>query len=250
MKKTLIPTVIGIVIALVFSGLAITKFVPLERLELLLYDVRYQIHGKDGSPQETVIVGIDDKSIEKVGRWPWDRSRIASIVDALKNMGAKVIVMDIVFSEPWKDDDALSASIKKAGNVILPMVFDFKGEKGKISQDILYDSSFPIVRNTGNFKIFPPISADRVLLPLQKFSTAAKALGHINMFPDKDGVLRWEVMAIEFDGEIFPSISLQAARVAQGLPMEAMTLKAAEGIQLENSFIPTDFHGRTLIRYY
>lgn len=249
MRKTLLPTIIGIVLTLIFTGLALIKFIPLERLELLLYDVRYHIRGKGAPPKEVVIVGIDDNSLEKIGRWPWDRSRVASMIDTLKDMGAKVIVMDVIFSEPWKDDDVLSASIKKAGNVILPIVFDFKGEKSKISEDILYDSSFPIVRNAGNFKIFPPISANKTLLPLAKFSTVAKTLGHINMIPDKDGVLRWEVMGVEFDGEVFPSISLQAARVFMGLSMEAMTLKAAEGIQLGDISIPTDFWNRTLIRY-
>jgi adenylate cyclase len=250
MRKALLPTIIGIVVTLIFAAFTVIKFVPLERLELLLYDVRYYLHGKDTKQNEVVIVGIDDRSLEKIGRWPWDRSRIASIIDSLNNMGAKAIVMDIIFSEPWKDDDVLVESIKKAGNVILPIVFDFKSEKSRIPDDILYDSSFPMVRDSGNFKIFPPISANKVLVPLKKFSAVAKTLGHINMIPDKDGVLRWEIMAIEFDGEIFPCISLQAARIAQGLPMEAMTLKAANGIQLGDNFIPTDFWGRTLVRYY
>jgi adenylate cyclase len=70
------------------------------------------------------------------------------------------------------------------------------------------------------------------------------------MIPDKDGVLRWEIMAIELDGEVFPSITLQAARVARDLPMETMMLKATDGIQLGDSFVPTDFWGRMLIRYY
>ncbi|MCX5814416.1 MAG: adenylate/guanylate cyclase domain-containing protein [Proteobacteria bacterium] len=250
MRKTLLPTIIGVIITLIFATLVVIKFVPLERLELLLYDVRYHIHGMKAPLKEVVIVGIDDKSLEKIGRWPWDRSKVALMIDALNEMGAKVIALDIIFSEPWKDDDVLAASIKKAGNVILPVVFDFKGEKSKISENILYDSSFPMVRDSGNFKIFPPISANKVLMPLKEISAGAKTLGHINMIPDKDGVLRWEIMAVEFDGEIFPSISLQAARVFMGLPMEAMTLKATDGIQLGDSFIPTDFWGRTLIRYY
>ncbi|MCX5804720.1 MAG: adenylate/guanylate cyclase domain-containing protein [Proteobacteria bacterium] len=250
MKKVLIPATIGIIITFIFCAFVVINFVPLERLELLLYDVRYYLHGKKAPLKEVVVVGIDDRSLEKIGRWPWNRSVIASMIDSLNNMGAKVIVMDIIFSEPWKDDDILSASIKRAGNVILPVVFDFKGEKNKISDSILYDSSFPMVRDSGNFKLFPPISANKVLVPLKKFSTVAKTLGHINMIPDKDGVLRWEIMAIEFDGEIFPSVNLQAARIAQGLPMEGMILKAASGIQLGNDFIPTDFWGRTLVRYY
>jgi adenylate cyclase len=249
-RKTLIPTMIGIVITLVFCGLALIKFVPFERVELLLYDLRYHIQGRLAPPKDIVIVGIDDRSIERIGRWPWDRSRIASVVDILKDMGAKVIAVDIIFSEPWKDDDVLSESMKRAGNVIFPIVFDFASEKRKISEGVLYESSFPMVRSEANFKTFPPIRANNVLLPLTKFARAAKTLGHINMIPDRDGVLRWEMMAIEFDGEVFPSLGLQAARVFMDLPMEAMTLKAAEGVQLGDTFIPTDFWNRTLIRYY
>ncbi len=250
MKKTLIPILIGIVITLLFSALAVIRFLPLERLELLFYDMRYHIRGKTLPPKEVVIIGIDDRSLEKIGRWPWDRSRVASIIDALKELGAKVIVMDIILSEPSKDDDKLEQSIKKAGNVILPVVFDFKGEKKKIEDDVLFDNAFSMIRKMDNFKIFPPISARSVLLPLKNLSRSANALAYINMFPDKDGVLRWETLALEYNGEVYPSIDLQAVRLFLGLPNEAMTLQAAEGIQLGNDFIPTDFWGRTLIHYY
>ena len=129
MKKRIIPTIIGIIITLIFSIFAMIKFFPLERLELLVYDVRYHLHGRKALLKDVVIVGIDDKSLDKIGRWPWDRNKIAYIIDSLNSMGAKVIVIDIIFSEPWKDDKILADSIKKAGNVILPVVFDFKSEK-------------------------------------------------------------------------------------------------------------------------
>lgn len=250
MKKPLIPILIGILITFLFAALTVAKLVPFERLELLLYDIRYQLHGKQKPPKEVVIVGIDDRSLEKIGRWPWERKRVASIVDTLKNMGAKVIVMDIILSEPSKGDDILAKSIKRAGNVILPIVFDFKDEKKKLEDDMLFGSAFPMVRKMDYLKIFPPISAHSVLLPLKKFSRGAETLGYINMFPDKDGVLRWEVTAIEYNGEIYPSIDLQAVRLFLDLPMEAMILNATEGIELGKKFIPTDFWGRTLIYYY
>ena len=250
MKKPLIPIIIGILITFLFTTFAVVRLVPFERLELLLYDIRYHLHGKEKPPKEVVIVGIDDRSLEKIGRWPWERKRVASIIDTLKNMGAKVIVMDIILSEPSKGDDILAKSIKRAGNVILPIVFDFKDEKKKVEDDMLFDSAFPMVRKMDYLKIFPPISANSVLLPLKNLSKGAKTLGYINMFPDKDGVLRWEVTAIEYGGEIYPSIDLQAVRLFLDLPMEAMILNATEGVQLGQKFIPTDFWGRTLIYYY
>jgi len=250
MKKPLIPIIIGILITFLFTTFAVVRLIPFERLELLLYDIRYHLHGKEKPPKEVVIVGIDDRSLEKIGRWPWERKRVASIIDTLKNMGAKVIVMDIILSEPSKGDDILAKSIKRAGNVILPIVFDFKDEKKKVEDDMLFDSAFPMVRKMDYLKIFPPISAHSVLLPLKNLSKGAKTLGYINMFPDKDGVLRWEVTALEYNGEIYPSIDLQAVRLFLDLPMEAMILNATEGVQLGKKFIPTDFWGRTLIYYY
>ncbi|HPP06849.1 MAG TPA: CHASE2 domain-containing protein, partial [Syntrophorhabdaceae bacterium] len=140
MRKRLIPISIGVLVSILFSIFAIIKLLPLEHLEQLIYDTRYKLKGKGVPPPEIVIAAIDDRSLEKVGRWPWDRTKIARVIEKIKGMGAKVIMVDIIFSEPAKDDKILENSIKSAGNVILPIVFDFKGEKAKITEDVLYDN--------------------------------------------------------------------------------------------------------------
>jgi len=249
-KKPLIPIIIGILITLLFGSFRIIRLLPLERVETLFYDIRYHLHGRATPPQDVVIVGIDDRSLEKIGRWPWDRTKLASLVDKLTAMGAKVIMLDIILSEPSKSDKILAKSIQKAGNVILPVVFDFRGEHKKVQDDTLLDNAFPMVRKADYLKIFPPISAKSVLLPLKQFSQYAKSLGYINMFPDNDGVLRWEVLALEYNGELYPSVALQAVRLYKGFPMESMILNATESIQLDTHIIPTDFWSRMLIHYY
>ncbi len=250
MKKPLIPIIIGICITLLFGSFRIIKILPLERIETLFYDIRYQLRGRTLPPTNIAIVGIDDRSLEKIGRWPWDRAKLASLVDSLKAMGAKVIMLDIILSEPSKSDRVLARSIQKAGNVMLPVVFDFKGEFKKVQDDILFDNAFPMVRKADYLKIFPPISAKSVLMPLKEFSQHAKALGYINMFPDNDGVLRREVLALEYSGEMYPSITLHVLRHYLGLPVESMILNATDSIQLGNNVIPTDFWSRMLIHYY
>jgi adenylate cyclase len=250
MKKALIPFLIGAFITFAFAGFAIIRLLPIERLETLLYDVRYQIRGKTAPPKEVAIVAIDDNSLEQVGRWPWDRRKVATVIDNISSLGGKVIMMDIILSESAPGDEVLAASIKKAGNVILPVVFDFKGDRKPVQDPILADNAISMVRGADNYKIFPPVSAKGVLLPLSDFSKAANCLAYINMFPDRDGVLRWETLALEYSGEMYPVIGLQAVRMYRGLPIEALTLKAAEGVQMGERFIPTDFWGRTLVHYY
>jgi adenylate cyclase len=47
-----------------------------------------------------VIAVIDEKSLDKEGRWPWPRSKIAALINTLNKDGAKVIGVDIGFLEP------------------------------------------------------------------------------------------------------------------------------------------------------
>jgi hypothetical protein len=54
----------------------------------------------------------------------------------------------------------------------------------------------------------------RMVLPtLQRFSAFARTLAHINMNPDADGTLRWEMLAVEYHGDYYAPIGLQAARL-------------------------------------
>ncbi len=226
------------------------KALPLERLELLFYDLGYQLRGRTAPPGDVVIVAIDDRSIERIGRWPWERKKLAEIVDSLKEMGAKVVLMDIICADPAPGDAALTEAIGRAGNVLLPIVFTFKDGTRIIRNENLTRWSFPMVRNMDDLRLFPPISAPNVLLTLDRIARAAAGLGHITMIPDNDGVLRWEIMAIEYDGEFYPSIDLQAARLYYNLPQEALIVDGARGVQLGDTFIPTDPWHRLLIHYY
>ena len=249
-KKKYVTYLIGVAITVVFIVLALIRFVPFERLEMLLYDVRYQLRGKTEAPKEIVIVGIDDRSLEKIGRWPWDRDRTANLIDRIGSMGAKVIMLDIIFSEPSPEDPALADAIRRAGNVVLPIVFDFTGEPSQITDDALLDNTFLIVEKENLFDIFKPITANGVLLPIGKFSENSAALGHINMLPDPDGKLRWNALVVSYMGQLYPSIDLQVTRLYLGLGEGDMAVEATSAVILGKSRIPTNPFGKTLIPYY
>lgn len=84
------------------------------------YQVRLadSLYGGKSAVQEIVIVGIDDKSLQEMGRWPWPRERFASIITALDQ--AAVIGVDIGFFEPStsRSDAILAASVRRK-----PVVF-------------------------------------------------------------------------------------------------------------------------------
>ena len=62
-----------------------------ELIELKTYDLRFLSRGQVQPSPTVVLVLIDEKSLAVEGRWPWPRSKFATLVDTLSRDGAKVI---------------------------------------------------------------------------------------------------------------------------------------------------------------
>jgi len=72
----------------------------LDLIELTTYDLRFLMRGHKKPSNAVVLAVIDEKSLDKEGRWPWPRSKLADLVNILDKDGAKVIGFDIGFLEP------------------------------------------------------------------------------------------------------------------------------------------------------
>ena len=83
----------------------------IHRLELDALDTRFRLRpARYTHPDSSiVIVDIDQRSQEILGRWPFSRSNFAQMLDALHEDGAAVVSFDITFSEP----DQNSAPIRQ-----------------------------------------------------------------------------------------------------------------------------------------
>jgi len=104
-----------IVMALVAFGIAILKPTVIEKYELQSLDLRFQARGPIPHDPRVVIVAVDDDSLSEVGRWPWSRDKIASIVDkTLGEYGAKALGFDMVFSE--EQANVVDEAVRLLGN--------------------------------------------------------------------------------------------------------------------------------------
>jgi len=250
-KRAKFIFLIGLFITLLFTALMAIELTPLEILEDKMYDLRFKMMGRTKAPDNIVIAAIDEKSIEKMGRWPWGRDRIAQLLDRLTKAEAELVVFDIFMPESEKHDVMLAKAVKDAGNVLLPLVFSFDiSQTARQSEHINY--SAVQIQNPEKYNKYAPISASGVLAPVLVLMQESMAIGHINMKPDdNDGTLRWEMMAIEYKGYLYPSLDVLTAAVYLGIPHEKVVVKATEGIQLSGKrYIPTDIRGRGLIYYY
>jgi len=72
----------------------------LLHLEDTFLDFRFKLRGTRQTGDEIILVAIDEKSLQEVGRWPWSRDKQARLLDAISSDGAKVIGLDIIYAEP------------------------------------------------------------------------------------------------------------------------------------------------------
>src|SRR4051794_40690829 len=75
----------------------------LTNIEQRSLDARFRARGKRPADSRVVIVGVDEKTLQKVGAWPIPRNAYAKLVDQLKDGGARIVAFDITFPTPEKN---------------------------------------------------------------------------------------------------------------------------------------------------
>ncbi|MGE5253047.1 MAG: CHASE2 domain-containing protein [Planctomycetaceae bacterium] len=85
----------------------------LNLLELKTLDLRFVSRGKIPTSDKVALVTIDEKSLDELGRWPWPRTRMAQLLDALVKAEAKVVGFDIVWAEPDENSELKSLNAVK-----------------------------------------------------------------------------------------------------------------------------------------
>jgi serine phosphatase RsbU (regulator of sigma subunit)/CHASE2 domain-containing sensor protein len=137
--------------------------------ELAAVDLRMLLRPNTTAHEEIVLVGIDDKSLEAQGGWPWNWKTHSLFIESLQEFEPRLIYYDVLFTDSMSNDksiDFMSKKIEKAANVILPFY---------------YYSESPLKA------FFPPRS----------ILESAKGIGFSNLNPDADGRIRKIKISIE-----------------------------------------------------
>ena len=192
----------------------------LERVALRVEDTKFHVRsllGADPQPSDkVVVVAIDEKSINELGRWPWSRKVIARLIDNLSE--AKVVAVDIVFSEREnsESDEALAESIERHSRVILGFFFRPSATQREDPEalGLLADSEFLRFKLRSNtVGLLEPPHAE---LNIPEIAKGALAFGYLNAEPDPDGIYRKYPLAYIFKGGVYLPLALQALRFYEG----------------------------------
>lgn len=274
-KKTIFPDwLIGILLTLLISGGFFLEWHPLRLLEYKAYDLMTKLRQHNVS-SPVVIVTIDDTSIASIGRWPWPRVYIAEMIGLLSGYGAKIIGVNILYTEPDLNSGLLEIrALKKEvesfpkylTNAHLSGIYNLLGEaEQRLDSDTKLTAAIDVAKNVilplyftisnqlsspesnmpehlkKNSKEAPYgsyINAAEAAVPIQEFVSGSLALGHINLNADEDGTIRREPLFIQYKGRIFPSFALHA--VMKYLNYGMSDINIPNGLMIGKINIPAD----------
>ena len=102
MKKLFKLNPLSITASAIVIGIAAFLYgIPfMDIMELKTIDLRFDARGNTPPGSQVVLAVVDEKSLEKEGKWIWPRLKIADLVNKLSKAGARVIGFDIGFLEP------------------------------------------------------------------------------------------------------------------------------------------------------
>ncbi len=252
------------------SGLA--EFRVVNYLEYLTYDTRLQADMPFSVDEDIVLVGVDEQSLAREGRWPWPRKRLADLFDRLfDDYDVRQLGIDGVFPEPeqpaaggigaglfeegvpgeqWPErelspDQRLAQSMR-GRDVILGMAFrDDGASSGVLPPSLGRTDALPGGLEPGVHSVFT------ANLPMLQGAARNAGFADIRLF-DADGRVRRTPLLAVHEGSIYGSFPLVMARVAQGespLALDAGGRFAGPEIALGERKIPVDSESALLIPY-
>jgi adenylate cyclase len=253
------------------AALRILDPAPIQELRVRTFDSFQRIEPRIKTARPVTIVDIDEKSLAKLGQWPWPRTRIADLVTNLTKLGAVVIAFDIIFAEPDRlnpdnaadtfrslDDetktklralpsnDQLFADAMRRSRVVV-------GESGLPSVVSDLDKTLPVTgmamlgENPQRFMFqFPGLLRNTHVL-----ESAAGGRGLLTINPERDGIVRRVPMIMQAQGETMPSLSFEMLRVATGT--DTIFIKSGiEGIRsvaVKGFEVPTNRNGQLWVHF-
>jgi adenylate cyclase len=243
----------------------------LEAVQMRGFDLWQQRLPRQVGDHPVAIVDIDEASLAVLGQWPWPRTVVARLVDALTDAGVGAIGFDVVFAEPDRmtptrivevlpgldeetrsgllrqpDSDAVLADAIRRGKVVLGQA---------AASEAASQGSGP--RCAGRIAIVGPSAPVALLrypglvrnLPI--LEEAAKGCGLFAIEPEFDGIVRRVPLVLRIGDRAFAALSTELLRVAAGKPSYVLRLAkgGVESLAAGGMVIPTDADGLVWVHF-
>ena len=158
-----------------------------------------------GLERRVILVDIDERSLKEIGPWPWSRTTLARLVDAIGQQQPLLQLFDLVLPDPKEGDNRLAQSMdryKPIFSQVLAMEMPLSDSSGRLK------SALPWTACPAPFAEASGYLANSKSLPVEA--------GHITPRLAADGVLRHQPALICFDGKPYPALAIKALMSISG----------------------------------
>jgi adenylate cyclase len=230
--------------ALLLITLKIYNPAPVESLRLKGFDLLLSSDPEVLSEQ-VVLVDLGEKSMERLGQWPWPRQELAHIVDRLRELKAAVVVMPVIMSERdrLKGDADLAKSLARVPSVIAQAPTNQNKKPDAVRRGVAVIGGDPYTY------LFTWPGA---LAPVPELAQSAGGVGTAAVAPEMDGVVRRMPLIVNVAKEYYPNVTLEALRVYTGEKSYQVKMNdsGVEKVRVAGQpIIDTDANARVWLRW-
>jgi adenylate cyclase len=239
------------------------------------FDQFQRWHPRSDADQAVRIVDVDEASLRRLGQWPWSRTQLAGLLDALRAAGARAVVFDLVFSEPdrtaprllagqWQlagdaqaqvlalpDPDTVFANSLRQAPTVLGYALLNAGQPAGHAL-LATREPFRLVELGPSQRDWLP-RAPGALPALPLLQAAAAAQGALGFVPDGDGVVRCVPLLLQVGDSVAPSLVTETLRLDQGV--HNLVLNSAghdnglASLRIGELTLPTTAQGQMCLHY-
>jgi adenylate cyclase len=203
-KKILLSPWTALITLALVLGIRVADPTFVESVRLRYFDTL--ITSKAVTENNVYTVNIDENALDKYGQWPFSRKIYADLIEDLYKRGAGLVVFNVLMAERDRQggDAALAATLNEFPVVLTHIPSDR-------NKNIPRQPSTAVIGSEHSEMIvqYPGLIANQTIL-----EERAAGTGVVNTLPEVDGVVRRMPLVVAVDGVVYPSLSMEALRMA------------------------------------
>jgi adenylate cyclase len=265
----------GIALLAVFAAIIWAEPRWTQRLQAAWFDFYQTRFPRSIVSTPVTVVEIDEKSLARLGQWPWPRTVLADLLRAIERVEPAAIGIDILMPEADRlSPERLLASARQrdavlderlrwlpssdielaraiaAGPVVVGFAgtADQTGSEPKVPPFVVVDRGKPDHAQRAVTANLPPYAG--ALSNVDEIDNAAAGHGAISAGPSDD-VIRRLPLAIRIEDRLAPSLPIEMLRIALRAPEIRLYVNGAsiEAIAVGDFVAPTEADGALRIYY-
>lgn len=238
----------GVLSALFVILAAFSPLSPVDRLNAMVFDGYQSVKPRQPAGSPITVIDIDDASIGELGQWPWPRTVLARIIANMTDMGAASIGLDMLLAEPDRTSPVLALQdLRRQGFQVIEPPQGAVLDNDAFLADVLARS--PVIAGLAlaettrtpppdpkagfGFGGISPVEYlpgyEGSVRNLAVLDAAAPGIGLINFPPARDGVVRQIPLIARYGEKLYPALSMESLRIAQGASSFVIRSTGAHG---------------------